>query len=119
MEEPTYIVWIKTGDQPLGGTDSNVFIMLYGQNGQTDWIHLPPQDLFAFEQGSVDKFVLVAPDVGALTQCCVGHDNTADSGWYVESVRVQQIASGEDWTFAFGEWVGQEEAGRLVVCASV
>jgi hypothetical protein len=117
MEEPTYTVWIKTGEQPLGGTDSNVFIMLYGQNGQTDWIHLPPQDLFAFEDGSLDKFVLVAPEVGALTQCCVGHDNTADSGWFVEAVRVQHLASGQEWTFRFGEWVGEEEAGRLVVCA--
>ena len=64
MPEPTYTVWVTTGDVALGGTDSNVFIMLFGEAGQTDWIHLPPEDVFAFEQGSTDKFVLVAPDVG-------------------------------------------------------
>lgn len=119
MAEPTYIVWINTGEEALGGTDSNVYIMLYGDKGQTDWIHLPAEDIFAFEEGSSDKFVIEAPDVGTLTQCCVGHDNSADSGWYVASVRVQHVASAKDWTFTFNEWVGEEEAGRLVVCVAV
>lgn len=117
MAEPNYTIWIKTGDEPLGGTDSNVFVMLYGANGQTDWIHLPPQDIFAFEEGSLDKFMLLAPEVGDLTQCCVGHDNSADPGWFVETVRVEHIASGKVWTFTFEGWVGEEEAGHLAVCA--
>jgi hypothetical protein len=118
MAEPTYSVWIKTGEQALGGTDSNVYVMLYGEAGKTEWIFLPPEDIFAFEEGSTDKFILEAPDVGNLTQCCVGHDNSADSGWYVETVRVQHMPSGKEWTFKFNEWVGQEEAGRLAVCAA-
>lgn len=116
--EPTYHIWIKTGDQPLGGTDSNVYVMLFGSAGRTDWIYLPPEDIFAFEEGSLDKFILVAPDVGELSQCCVAHDASADSGWFVEHVRVTHISSGKTWEFAFGQWVGQEEAGRLAVCAT-
>ncbi len=116
MDEPTYTVWITTGDQALGGTDSNVYIMLYGQAGQSDWIFLPTEDVFAFEEGSVDKFMLVAPDVGALTRCCVGHDASADSGWYVQEVRVEHMRSSKTWTFTFDAWVGEEEAGRRAVC---
>ena len=41
MAEPNYTVWVKTGDEPLGGTDSNVYVMLFGTKGQTDWIFLP------------------------------------------------------------------------------
>ncbi len=118
MAEPMYTVWVTTGNEALGGTDSNVYLMLYGQNGQTDWILLPPEDIFAFEQDSTDKFVVQAPDVGTLTRCCVGHDSSADSGWYVAAVRVQHIASGKEWRFEFNEWVGEEEAGRRVVCAT-
>lgn len=118
MAEPKYTLWIKTGDQPLGGTDSNVYVMLFGTNGQTDWIYLPPQDIFAFEEGSVDKFMLDAPDVGDITRCCVGHDGSADPGWYVEYVRVQHIPSGREWQFAFHQWLGEEESGRLSVCVS-
>jgi hypothetical protein len=116
MADPTYTVWITTGSEALGGTDSNVYLMLYGANGQTEWILLPPEDVFAFEQGSTDKFVLLAPDVGDLTRCCVAHDNSADSGWFVASVRVRHNANGKEWQFIFNQWVGQEEAGRLVVC---
>lgn len=119
MDEPTYTVWITTGDQPLGGTDSNVYIMLYGAAGQTDWILLPTEDVFAFEAGSVDKFVLLAPDVGELTRCCVGHDASADSGWYVEKVRVEHLGSQKTWDFVFKAWVGDEEAGHRAVCVEV
>lgn len=116
MAEPAYIVWVTTGDAALGGTDSNVYIMLFGEAGQTDWILLPPEDVFAFEQGSTDKFVLAAPDVGVLRRVCVAHDNSADSGWYVAGVRVQHPASGREWNLPFNQWVGEQESGRLVVC---
>jgi lipoxygenase homology domain-containing protein 1 len=115
-EEPVYIIWITTGDQALGGTDSNVYVMLFGKNGQTDWIYLPPEDIFSFEEGSTDKFYIVAPDVGDLAQVCVAHDASADSGWYVARVKVQHIPSQKEWTIEFNEWVGEEEAGRRVVC---
>lgn len=119
MGEPIYTVWVKTGDQALGGTDSNVYVMLFGANGQTDWVHLPAEDVFAFEEGSTDKFMLDVPDLGALSRCCVSHDDSADSGWFVESVRVQHNLSGKVWDFAFQSWVGDEEAGQRSVCASV
>lgn len=113
---PTYTIWIKTGEEPLGGTDSNVYLMLTGSRGQTDWIFLPPEDIFAFEEGSIDKFMIDAPDVGSLTRCCVGHDNSADPGWFVEDVRVRHNGSGQEWTFKFHQWLGEEEAGRLATC---
>jgi len=113
---PNYTVWVKTGDEPLGGTDSNVYIMLFGANGQTDWILLEGEDIFAFEEGAVDKFVLDIPDLGELVKCCVGHDNSADPGWFVEDVRVKHNHSGKEWAFKFHQWLGEEEAGRLAVC---
>ena len=118
MPQPTYSVWVTTGDQPLGGTDSNVYLMLFGSGGQTDWVYLPTEDIFAFEEGSVDKFILDIPDLGELTRCCVAHDSSADSGWYVENVRVQNLATGKEWLFVFQQWVGEEEAGRLAVCVT-
>ncbi len=112
-----YTIWVKTGDQPLGGTDSNVFIQLFGTTGHTEVIFLPPEDIFAFEQGSVDKFILEVPDVGELTRCCVGHDNAeGDSGWYVESVRIKDDETTREWLFTFNQWLGVEESGLLSAC---
>ena len=120
MSATLYTVWVKTGDQNLAGTDSNVFIELFGTQGQTETLHLPPQDIFAFESSSTDKFVLEVPFLGELTRCCISHDNSeGDSGWYVVDVRVQHNDSGQIWTFTFNQWLGVEESGKLAECAEV
>lgn len=117
MKTNIYYLWVKTGDQPLGGTDSNVFVQLFGTQGQTESLYLPPQDIFAFEQGSIDKFILEVPDLGDLTRCCIGQDASQDSGWYVESVRVRDDETSREWLFTFNQWLGLEEAGTLSACA--
>lgn len=116
MKTNIYSIWIKTGQEPLAGTDSNVFIQLFGTNGRTESIYLPPEDVFAFESGSVDKFILEVPDLGDLTRCCIGQDGSVDSGWYVETVRVQDDDTDREWLFVFNQWLGMEEAGRLSAC---
>ncbi len=118
MTTPQYQVWVHTGSQPLAGTDSNVYIMLYGTQGRTDWILLPAEDAFAFEENAVDKFLLDLPDLGDPTRVCLSHDESVDSGWYVNNVRIEG-SDGRTWTFTFNSWIGEEEAGRRVVCADV
>jgi len=113
-------VWIITGDQNFAGTDSNVFIQLAGTNGQTESIHLPSQDIFAFESGSMDKFMLDVPDIGNLTTCCLGHDNSeGDSGWYVKAARIRSTDNGREWLFEFEQWLGLEESGNLSACITL
>ncbi|MDX1992219.1 MAG: PLAT/LH2 domain-containing protein [bacterium] len=119
MKTNTYAVTITTGDVALGGTDSNVFIQFTGTNGRTDSIYLPPRDVFSFEAGSVDRFVLEVPDVGDLTRCCVGHDGAVDSGWYVVDVLIQDDETTREWHFRFDQWLGQEEAGRQFACVDL
>lgn len=115
-----YEVWVSTGDQNLAGTDSNVFIQLVGTGGQTDSLHLPPQDIFAFESSQTDKFVLEVPDLGDLHTCCIGHDNAeGDSGWYVRTVRIRHTEDGREWLFHFEQWLGLEESGKLSTCVTL
>jgi len=111
-----YIVWVTTGDDEHAGTDSNVFIRLAGTQGVSETLHLPAQDVFAFEAGSVDKFVLDVPDLGDLRECCIGHDNS-DGGWYVKTVQIQHEATGSQWGFVFEQWL--DEAGELSTCVVV
>jgi hypothetical protein len=111
-----YYVAVKTGQHTEAGTDSNVFIQLFGTTGKTESIWLPPQDVFAFEEGSVDHFVLEVPDVGDLTRCCIGQDASADSGWFVETVQVKDDETNREWRFTFNQWLGMEEAGTLAAC---
>jgi len=115
----TYTIWIRTGDETLAGTDSHVFIQFFGTDGQTDSIHLPAKDIFSFEAGSTDKYVLEVPDVGNLTRCCIGHDNSeGDSDWFVVDVRVQDDETDREWLFTFNQWIGMEEFGKLFECVA-
>lgn len=118
MKTNTYTVLVKTGEVALGGTDSNVFIQLFGSAGHSDSVWLPARDIFAFEAGSVDKFILEIPDLGDLTRCCIGQDASADSGWFVEWVRVKDDETDREWTFVFNTWLGMEEAGKLSECVT-
>jgi hypothetical protein len=118
MKTNIYTIWVKTGDQPLGGTDSNVFIQLFGTEGQSESLWLPARDIFSFEAGGVDKFVLEIPDLGELTRCCIGQDATADTGWYVESVHVKDDDTDREWVFVFNQWLGMAEAGKLSECVT-
>ena len=112
-----YTIWVTTGDDELAGTDSNVFIRLAGTQTTTETLHLPPQDIFAFEAGGTDKFVLDVPELGDIKECCIGHDNSeGDSGWYVKTVKIQNGETNQDWTFTFEQWLGLEESGVLSAC---
>ena len=75
------------------------------------------KDIFAFESGNTDKFVLEVPDLGDIRRCCVQHDNSeGDSGWFVVDVRIQNQQSGQEWLFSFNQWLGIEESGTLSAC---
>src|SRR5688572_9174510 len=96
----TYRVWVRTGAEENSGTDSNVFIQFFGTEGNTDSIHLPAQDVFSFEAGSSDKYVLEVPDIGELTRCCIGQDNSAGvAGWFVADVLIKDDDTGREWLF--------------------
>lgn len=110
----TYRVWVRTGES---GTDSNVFIQLFGTDGQSESIHLPAQDVFSFEANGTDKFVLEVPDFGELTRCCIGQDNSAGvAGWFVVDVRIKDDETDREWLFEFNQFLG--EGGKLFECVS-
>ncbi len=122
MPQNIYTVYVRTGADTLAGTDSEVFIQLFGTAGQTDEIHLPARDIFSFEAGSVDKFILEVPDLGDLTRCCLRQNNSEtgpSSGWLVQDVRVEDDNTARTWTFVFNCWLGLEESGTLSACVNL
>lgn len=119
MKQNIYTIYVRTGDDTLAGTDSNVYIQLFGTSGQTGEIHLPPRDIFSFESGSVDKYILEVPDIGDLTRCCLRQDASetgAASGWLVKDVRIEDDETSRAWIFTFDCWLGIEESGKLSAC---
>lgn len=120
MKQNVYTIQVRTGSDSLAGTDSNVYIRLMGTEGQTEEIHLPARDIFAFEAGSVDTFVLEVPDIGELQRCCIGHDNSDHGfGWHLLDVRVEDDETDRTWVFTFDRWLGADDAGELYACCDI
>ena len=63
-----YNVTITTGDEPNAGTDANVFLQLYGEQGQTELFKLREAgDNKRFSRGRTDKFSIQSKDVGKVS----------------------------------------------------
>lgn len=57
---------VCTGDKFGAGTNANVFIIIYGENGDTGKRALTQSMRDLFERKQVDKFTLEAVDLGMI-----------------------------------------------------
>ena len=63
----SYVVAVKTGNFVGAGTDAKVFVMLFGDKGETEKLALDiSNQLNKFELGQVDEFDLQAKDIGKV-----------------------------------------------------
>ena len=78
---------VVTGDRALAGTDSNVFITIYGKTGATHKIHLKRKTDHTFQQGHSDTFKIHGNCVGPMQRIRIEHDNKGVApGWFLERV---------------------------------
>ncbi|XP_012725509.2 lipoxygenase homology domain-containing protein 1 isoform X1 [Fundulus heteroclitus] len=111
LEVNTYEVCVFTGDMMGAGTDANVYINIYGENGDTGERSLSNSDnLNKFERGQEDVFIVTAIDLGTLKKLRIRHDNTHPySAWYLD--RVEIVDTKEDITYYFpcNRWLAVDE----------
>ncbi|XP_061166198.1 lipoxygenase homology domain-containing protein 1-like [Saccostrea echinata] len=111
-----YQVITYLGDVHRAGTDSNVFVCLYGSlssSGKRLLKHsLTNKDRFTQDQ--VDQFEVEAVDLGTLQKVVIGHDSQGEgSGWYLKKVVVMDsIDSVDKFVFPCNHWLdeGEEDA---------
>jgi hypothetical protein len=63
-----YKIFVTTSKKFGSGTDSKVYIKLYGEEGSSDKIPLAKSLNYKnpFESGHEDEFEIIAPDLGPL-----------------------------------------------------
>ncbi|KAF5404278.1 hypothetical protein PHET_02377 [Paragonimus heterotremus] len=99
---------VVTGDQEGCGTDSNVFITIYGRTGITPRIELArdkssDKSIFhsPFARGLSTKFVVKAPSVGALTRLRISQNASGQfPHWYLERIVITDMTYPK-WTYYF------------------
>ena len=71
-----YQIEISTGDDDNAGTESNVYMTLYGERGDTGMrtMRIQGQEKVTFTKDATQTFTLEAVSLGALSKCIVGHD---------------------------------------------
>ena len=105
----TYKVTVITGDVPAAGTDANVYISLYGDQGSSPDNHLD-STLSSFEKGQTDVFYLTLVDLGNLQKITIYHDNTGVApGWYLDRVIITNTQTTQQWTFVCDCWLAVDE----------
>ncbi|TPP60374.1 hypothetical protein FGIG_08324 [Fasciola gigantica] len=119
IERILYEIVVKTGDIQEAGTSANVFLCMYGKNGDTGPIHLKGSTTGAhkFKSGASDVFQIPAEDVGELTKIRLWHDENGRSpGWFLDQVSVVAPHLGRRYVFRTHRWLdGNQGDGKTQV----
>ncbi len=81
----SYHISVKTGDERSAGTDANVFIKLFGKDGDTGMLPLKQAEnnKNKFERGRTDKFIVEAVDFGKVCSCDSFAQKLASNNYFV------------------------------------
>lgn len=98
MNIAEYVITTITGNKLGAGTDSNVFIVVYGDKAQTAKIQLKNTETQGdpFEKGKTDIFRVNGLNCGNMSKINVSHDGFGvGCGWFLDSVTVKNVATGQ------------------------
>lgn len=112
---------MKTSDISGAGTDANVFVTIFGANGDSGEIELKKSETNRnkFERNKTDVFSFSdILSLGELTKLRIRHDNTGSIGnthWHLEYVRVEDLDKRGQWTFPCNKWLSLSKDDKQLV----
>lgn len=111
IEEIPYEVKVTTGDKRGAGTDANVFVTVYGLDGDSGERELRKSEhVNKFERGQTDTFIVKAVDLGELQKIKIRHDNKGGgAAWYLEKVEINDPNSQRTYLFNCQNWLSTNE----------
>lgn len=110
-----YEIKVYTGDVSGAGTDANVLINLFGENGDTGKRPLSKKLRDLFERNQVDDFKIEALDLGPLTKLQIEHDNKGfKAGWFLEKVVVTNLSDNTSTQFPCSQWLDKKKGDKLI-----
>ncbi|CAF95583.1 unnamed protein product, partial [Tetraodon nigroviridis] len=125
VELTTYIIQVKTSDNAGAGTDANVWIIVFGENGDSGTLALKECNRSnKFERKQVDTFrFLDILSLGELSKVRVWHDNTGVApGWHLEYVEVKDEIMDKTFRFPCDRWLAKNDDDgqimRELACAN-
>ncbi|KAG8133601.1 hypothetical protein E2320_011394, partial [Naja naja] len=108
LKEITYSLSVYTGTLPASETDANIFITLFGTNGDSYKRQLKhSKSCPQFEKGQINTFAIQAVDLGMLSSVLVEHNNSGyGAGWYLDQILIQELGkSDSQYVFSCQQWL--------------
>ncbi len=63
----------------------------------------------------MDEFELRCPDLGALKELVIGHDNTGTGpNWHLEQVEITDTRANQTWFFECNKWFDKDQGDGLL-----
>ncbi|XP_078368600.1 lipoxygenase homology domain-containing protein 1-like isoform X2 [Oculina patagonica] len=111
-QEVDYRIMVKTGDENDAGTDSNVYLQMFGEKGKTQNFSLREEgDKRRFERGRMDKFLIRTQDIGKLSSVRISRDNKGvKRGWLVDKITIDVDEKDEHYVFYCNRWLASSDA---------
>ncbi|CAF0916712.1 unnamed protein product [Rotaria sordida] len=114
----TYEIIVYTGGKRNAGTDSQVYVTLFGKNGKkTGKIHLQnSNNKDPFERNQADKFHVQGEYIGELIKLRIEHDNSGLlSGWFLDRIVVTDLNDSKTkYTATCNKWLAKDEDDKQI-----
>uniref|UniRef100_A0A4X2KD29 Oxygen-regulated protein 1 n=1 Tax=Vombatus ursinus TaxID=29139 RepID=A0A4X2KD29_VOMUR len=108
--EGDWKITVVTGDFEKAGTTATVSLYAYGEKRSSGPIILGSGKHQLFNPNSADIFKINLKDIGELYKIRIGHDNSGkDPSWYLEEIKLEEIASGEVFSLTVDCWITENE----------
>ncbi|CAF1439021.1 unnamed protein product [Adineta steineri] len=105
----TYQIRVVTSDDKFhGDTNTNVYIVIFGESSHTDQIPLTISKTYKnpFKKGQTDLFEIETIDIGQPTKIKIGHANLGLlSDWLLDRVEIYISKLDRTWIFPCGRWL--------------
>ncbi|KAK2527785.1 hypothetical protein Q9966_010084 [Columba livia] len=117
LREVLYSISVHTGTLPASGTDADVFITVFGEQGDSCKRRLRHSN---FERGQVCVSEMRAVDLGQLSKVLVEHHSVGyGAGWYLEQIIIHESGKTDgQHAFPCQQWldsgVGDAQTERML-----
>ncbi|XP_033736341.1 lipoxygenase homology domain-containing protein 1-like isoform X2 [Pecten maximus] len=112
IPQEEYVITVTTGKKMMSGTDANIFVTLYGSQGESKKILLVDKTSGkkAFEKGKSDVFAVAMPSLGDLRKLRIEHDDKGfASSWYLSNIEVFLSSNrAQKYYFLYNGWIGKD-----------
>ncbi|KAK7089100.1 hypothetical protein V1264_024285, partial [Littorina saxatilis] len=119
LEEIKYSFTVKTSSVNGAGTDANVYIVLFGVNGDSNELHLKTSETNRdpFEKGQEDVFPFRdVLSLGELYKMRVWHDNKGfGAAWHLASIDVRDHSNGRVYAFPCHRWLSSSDDDKQIL----